>query len=84
MRIRFNSGQWDINDMQLDVMRVVDHWVRTEKTPVPRRHIIKTMKDKGVQEVTTKATIKVLLKRGYIRKGIVMSNKTFYVQLRGI
>jgi len=84
MQIRFNSGQWDINAMQLDVMRVIDTWVRTEKTPVPRRHVVKTMKDKGVREVTTKATLRVLLNRGYIRKGVVMSSRTVYVQLRGI
>lgn len=74
----------DINKLQLDIMRFVDSWVRTEKTPVPRKEIIENMKAKGVKDFTTINAIKALLKKRYIRRAIIISNKTFYVQLRGI
>ena len=65
-------------------MRFVDRWARTEKTPVPLQKIISEMKDQGVQDFTTIKSIGRLLKKGYIRRAIVISNKAFFVQLRGI
>jgi hypothetical protein len=84
MKIRINSGCFDINDTQLAVMRIIDGWVRTQKTPVPRKQVVKAMQENGVGESTTKASLKVLLAKGYIRRGVTTSTKVIYVKLRGI
>ena len=74
----------DIRGSQKDIMLFVGDWVRTEKTPIPRMEIVKNMEDKGIKSYTTAWAIAALLRKGYLRKAVVFSNKTYYVQLRGI
>jgi len=74
-----------LSDLQIRIMEFVDVWVRTEKTPVPRKEIVETMK---ISQRTAQNSLVDLLRRGYLRKAImkpeVPLNKTFYVQLRRI
>ncbi len=82
---RINKGYGDINQLQLDIMKVVDGWVRKKKTPVPHKYIMAEISNtKHIGDTTIKSAIRVLVQKGYMRKAIVTSNKTFYVQLRGI
>lgn len=74
----------EINDLQTAIMHFVDHWARTEKTPIPLREIVTAMSDQGVHDFTTIKAIKVLLSKGYIRRAIVISNKSSFVQLRSV
>jgi Fe2+ or Zn2+ uptake regulation protein len=73
---------YEINELQTNIMHFVDRWVKKEKTPVPHSEIIKTMKGEGVKDFTTYNALQSLMKKGYLRKAIITSNKTFYVQLR--
>jgi hypothetical protein len=74
----------EINDLQTAIMRFVDNWARVEKTPIPLREIINGMTMQGIHDFTTIKAIKVLLNKGYIRRAIVISNKSSFVQLRGV
>ena len=69
-------------------MEFVDIWVKTEKTPVPRKEIVKMMKEIGASKNTVKKALFGLLRQGYLRKAIMDAdtplNKTFYVQLRRV
>jgi len=72
------------NQIQNDVMKFVDWWVRNKKVQVPRSEIIKKMQSTGTDMPTTRYAIRSLLKKGYIRTSNTISNKTYYVQLRTI
>ena len=77
-----------VNELQIDVMKFVDVWVRTEKSPVPRSEIVKAMKKNGKTEYAVKYALFGLLQQGFLRKAIMDANmalnKTFYVQLRRV
>ncbi len=74
----------DISELQTNIMRVVDKWVHEEKTPIPHKEIITTMKSQGIKTFTTISALNVLLIKGYLRRAHIISNKTFYVQLRTV
>lgn len=74
----------DIDQLQTKIMQFVDHWVRTEKTPIPLKEIIKAMEMQAINDFTTIKAINVLLKKGYIRRAVVISNKSSFVQLRSL
>lgn len=74
----------EISEMQKNIMRFVDWWVHEKKIPIPRAEIIKEMEANGVKMPTTRLAIYVLLKKGYLREAVTISNKTTYVQLRSI
>jgi hypothetical protein len=65
-------------------MQFVDIWVHMEKTPVPLNEIIARMQADGIKSFTTINAINSLLKKGYIRRALTISNKTFFVQLRRV
>lgn len=75
---------YEINEIQHDVMIVIDHWVREKKTPIPHHEIIESMKLQGIKDFTTVNAIGSLLRKGFIRRAVVVSNKSFYVMLRTI
>lgn len=74
----------DINELQTKIMQFVDKWVHEEKSPVPQREIVIAMKLIGTKDFTVINAINSLLKKGYIRRAITISNKTYYVQLRRV
>ena len=76
----------EITRLSQEIVKFIDWWVHTEKTPVPRTEIIKHMKKKGLKEHgVIWALNKILIPKGYIRRAVTTSsNKTFYVQLRRI
>lgn len=77
-----------ISGLQTSIMEFVDVWVKTEKTPVPRKEIVKMMKEIGSSQYAVKNALFGLLRQGYLRKAIMKPetplNQTFYVQLRRI
>lgn len=74
----------DVNRLQQDIMCFIEWWVHEKKTPIPLKAIIKKMKDKGIKDFTTTFAINSLLKKGYIRRAIVISNTTSFVQLKRV
>ncbi len=65
-------------------MKFVGTWVHEQKTPVPRKEIIKKLEENGVNMPTTRSALYSLLRKGYIREAVTISNKTTYVQLRSL
>ena len=74
----------DISRLQTQIMVFVQDWVRKEKTPVPLKNIVSGMETAGTKTFTTVKAIKVLLRKGYIRRAFTISNKTYFVQLRTV
>lgn len=64
-------------------MILVDEWARTEKTPITRKYLLKSMIEKGQKKDTVITAVKVLCTKGFIRPAVTTSNSTSYVQLRG-
>ncbi len=82
---RINQGYGDINHLQKDIMLIIIHWVKTKKTPVPRAYVMKeAIKQEKLGRKTIEASLRVLEVKGYIRRAIVVSTKTYYVQLRSV
>ena len=75
---------YEVNELQTKIMEFIDKWVHEEKTPVPQKEIIIEMKRQGVKDFTAVNAINSLLKKGYIRRAVVISNKSYYVQLRRV
>ena len=65
-------------------MKFIEEWVHTKKQPVPKQEIVAFMTKEGIRDFTTANAIKSLLKKGYLRRAVITSNKTYYVQLRTI
>lgn len=74
----------EVNEPQIKIMRFVTYWVHEKKTPIPLKEIVENMKQQGVERPTTIYSIKILLKKGYIRRAFTISNKSSYVQLKTI
>ena len=72
----------DINELQENIVKFIDWWVHEKKTIIPRKEIIDKLLSDGNKKPTIINAINVLLKKGYIRRGVGTSNKTYYVQLR--
>jgi len=79
-----NQSLKDINRLQEEIMVVVDEWVHQENTPIPLQEILKQMKQAGAKSYTVVNAVSVLLRKGYIRRAVTRSNKTYYVQLRRV
>lgn len=73
----------EIGEEQVKIMHFVDDWVHKKKTPVPRSKIFVGMK-KIMNYDTIDYSLRILLKKGYIRRAYTVSNKTFFVQLRRV
>jgi len=77
-----------ISNLQTKIMQFVDVWVHTEKTPTPRKEIVKAMEKGGKTKHGVQFALEGLLRYGYLRKAIMGAdtplNKTFYVQLRRV
>ena len=74
----------EITELQMNIMLCIQKWVHDKKTPIPLTVIIAHMEQNNIKNFTTIKAIGSLLKKGYIRRGNVISNKTFFVQLRTV
>ncbi len=75
---------FEINKLQTDVMVFIQEWVHCQKTPVPQKEIVDRMKESGIKEPATVYALNTLISKGYLRRAFVISNKTYYVQLRRV
>ena len=78
------TNLYDITELQQKIMRFVDYWVHVEKTPIPQRKIIEEMAIRKEKSFTVVNALNGLLRAGYIRRGEIISNKTYYVMLKRI
>lgn len=77
-------GFSEVNELQTVIIKFVIIWIREKKIPIPLKVIILEMENKGVKKSTIEKSIKILIKKGYIRRAYTISNKTTYVLLRTI
>lgn len=82
--INIDEGTKEVRELQINIMSLVDAWVRKEKTPVPKRVIIQKMQENGIRHFKTDHALNLLIRTGYIRRAFSMSNKAAYVQLKSI
>lgn len=78
------TNLYEITELQQRIIRYIDYWVHTEKTPIPRKEVISQMEQRNQKSFTVINALNSLLKLGYIRRTVETSNKTYYVQLRRI
>ena len=78
------TNLYEITELQQTIVKYITYWASTEKEPIPQREIIDEMKRKGKKHSTVVNALNGLLKLGYIRRAVITSNKTYYVQLRRI
>ena len=76
------TNLYDITDLQQRIVKYIDYWVHVEKSPIPQKNIINEMESHGDNNRTVTNALNGLLRLGYIRRAMIISNKTFYVQLR--
>lgn len=74
----------ELNELQTSIMKYIDNWTHEQKTTVPLKEIVNEMNNRGIKYDTTVKSVRILLKKGYIRRSEVISNKTSFVQLRSI
>ena len=74
----------DINRLQYHIMLVIDKWASHHKHPISHKKVLNEMTDQGVKYYTTVNALNSLIRKGYIRRGVVSSNKTYYVQLQRV
>lgn len=72
----------EITELQQMIMRYLDYWAHTEKSPIPKMTVIEEMKRKGSNYASVVHALGGLLRLGYIRRAVITSNKTYYVVLR--
>lgn len=79
------SELYEISELQRSIMIYIGQCAREERDqPVPQKAVIDRMKIDGVKDFTTINALHSLLKKGYIRRAVITSNKTYYVQLRTV
>lgn len=74
----------ELSGDQRRVMQFIIDWVKTKKTPVPHHEIIVFFAKEGIKEPTVVSIIGFLLSYHFIRRAVISSNKSSYVQLRTI
>lgn len=70
-----------MNKTQESIILSIMDWAKTNRDPIPRKEIIERMRVKNVPESTVKASITVLIKKGWIRKAITVRHEATYVLL---
>ena len=75
----------ELTDQQTEVMKFIIWWVKTENTPVPKKEVVKAMREAKMKVDVINWSLNVLLAKGYIRRGWTeRMNTTVYVQLRNL
>lgn len=71
-----------INTVQRLVFSIVMEWNRKNKTPIHQKTILENLST--VPQSTIKASIKALIRKGYMRKAMTVNRSVAYVQLRSL
>lgn len=82
MQIDYFSHYNFINPLQRQIMELVGHRARIFHDPITQKLIVCLIKRSGTPESTTKAALRVLVKRGYLRPAIKVRGGSAYVQIR--
>ena len=80
----FDYNLSELTDLQKRIIEFIGIWVHKEKTTVPLKEIIAEMIRQGTKDATTIKAVNSLVKKGYIRRDSMRSNKTRFVQIRWV
>lgn len=73
----------NISDVQRLILGVICEWVKTQKKPIAQKTIVlQVIALQPIPQSTVKAAVRVLVKKGYIRKAQSFESGVSYVQLR--
>jgi len=73
-----------ITELQNGILDFVKDWVKTQKTPVPQKEILKKFVTGEVKDFTVIHAINALMRQQYLRRSFIISNKTFYTMMRTV
>lgn len=68
MGLRANKSRFDLSEFEVEIMLFVTDWIKTKKTTVPSRAIVKGITEKGYKEPAILVALRRLSNKGYIRK----------------
>lgn len=80
--IDINESTEEVSTLVKQIMLFMDVWIKANNTPVPKLEIIREMEGQGIKDFKTDHALNLLLRKGYIRRAVTISNKTSYVQLK--
>lgn len=72
-----------INELQRQIISFICEYVRENKTPIAQREIVSKLST-NYPDTTIKASVRVLVRKGYLRKAVTISNSASYVLLRSL
>ncbi len=67
--------------LQQKIMLCVSQWAHSKSKPIPQRIIVSTLRKERIPITTIKAAVRVLERRGYIRKAVQYQERVAYVQI---
>ena len=79
--VDYNESTPDVAELILNIVLFIESWVKIQRTTIPKKKILESMRMKGKSELQINHALNLLLKRKYIRKAITVSNKISYVQI---
>ena len=76
----------ELTESQIKVMDFIEWWIHNRKGTTPFKQIVKKMEKDGMNKKTIIYSIKILCKKGYIRRDLSGggNSKAAFVQLRRI
>lgn len=78
------TNLFEITELQFNIMRYIDGWAKEKKIPIPQKEIVKEMGGREIGKPTVLFALNGLLRKGYLRRAVIISNKVYYVQLRRV
>jgi predicted HTH transcriptional regulator len=70
------------NALQLSIMKIVNDWGHNNNEPITLKEVTLQLGGDQVSKDTIKASVRALIKKGYIRRAITRNKGSCYVQLR--
>ena len=73
-----------ISELQMDIMRFIDVWTHTKKTPVPKKEIVDELGTKGIKVYVVTNALETLIRKGFLRKSIIRPRQLVFIQIRRV
>ncbi len=75
----------ELNPLQYEIFSFVKQWANIQKTPIPKKEIVKYMLEQQIKSHVALNAINTLLIKGYIRRAYSDNARTaLYVMIRNI
>lgn len=71
-----------MNNLQLSIWKIVTDWGHSNKEPITLKELASALGADSASKENVKSSLRALIKKGYIRKGVSRNKGSCYVQLR--